>query len=250
MSWWDKLTGRKAAPTVAKTPVLLTVTLPERDEDEEVTVYGDQPLRKAWVENVLRAEGVPINLHLPMTESLSQVVLRTPREVADRLAALSLVAARGAGLSFEETRDFMAKHGLEPLLTPDERAFLDTAQPSDQDRVQFSWRYEAAWALFWALQHVGGQLGLPRVTCDVDTLTETVIRTRDLARHGLRSANDIMCEVDIIYRCHWAVRQAGIDGKPPPAGLHPGVAMERHHALNWLIGYNDRADWDDVTTDT
>ena len=32
--------------------------------------------------------------------------------------------------------------------------------------------------------------------------------------------------------------------------LHSGVVMERHHALNWLIGYSERADWDDVTTDT
>jgi hypothetical protein len=31
--------------------------------------------------------------------------------------------------------------------------------------------------------------------------------------------------------------------------LHPGVAQERHHALNWLIGYMDQ-EWDKVSTDT
>jgi hypothetical protein len=35
----------------------------------------------------------------------------------------------------------------------------------------------------------------------------------------------------------------------PTGGLDPGVTMERHHALNGLIGYDD-ADWDDVATDT
>lgn len=248
MGWWDKLIGKKSAPAPSKTPILATVTLPDRGEAE--TVFGDQPLRKQWAEDVLRAEGVPINLHLPMIESEAQITLRAPREVADRLSALCLVAARGSGLSVEETRRFMSERGIEPLLTPRERAFIDTDEPESHDCIQFSWRYEAAWVLFWALQHVDGQLGLPRATCDVDTMTAAVIHTDDLARNGLRSANDILCEADIIYRCHWAVRQAGIDGAPPPAGLHPGVTMERHRALNWLIGYAENADWDEVTTDT
>lgn len=118
------------------------------------------------------------------------------------------------------------------------------------DRVQLSWRNEAAWVLLWALGHVDGQLGAPRQTCDVDVLTDIVIHTPDLDRHGLRRANDILNEADLIYRYHWAVRQAGIDGRDPPAGLNPGVVMERHHALNWLIGYDDGAEWDDVSTDT
>jgi hypothetical protein len=42
---------------------------------------------------------------------------------------------------------------------------------------------------------------------------------------------------------------ARLKGKKPPAGVEPGVTLERHHALNWLVGYMDR-DWDDVTTDT
>ena len=32
-------------------------------------------------------------------------------------------------------------------------------------------------------------------------------------------------------------------------GLNRGVVMERHYALNWLIGYAGR-DWDEVSTDT
>jgi len=104
--------------------------------------------------------------------------------------------------------------------------------------------------LYWALGHVDQPLGPPRDTCDVDRMTGAVINDPDLEKGPTRSANDVLNEADLIYRYHWAVRQAGIDGKPPPADLHPGVVMERHKALNWLIGYNDNADWDDVTTDT
>ena len=34
-----------------------------------------------------------------------------------------------------------------------------------------------------------------------------------------------------------------------PSKDYSGVVMERHYALNWLIGYSDQ-EWDDVTTDT
>lgn len=248
MSWWEKLIGKKPAPTQGKTPVIATVVLPKSTEKQ--VAFGDQPLRKQWAEDVLRAQGVPINQHLPMIESESQITLRTAREVADRLTALCIVAARGGGLSHEQTKRFVADRGIEPLLTPAELAFFDNAQPDERTLTQFSWRYEAAWVLFWALKHIDGQLGPPRDTCDVDKMTGVVIGTPDLAQNGLRSANDILNEADLIYRYHWAVRQSGIDGREVPAGLHPGVVVERHQALNWLIGYLDNTEWDDVSTDT
>ena len=68
-------------------------------------------------------------------------------------------------------------------------------------------------------------------------------------KNGLRSANDILNMSDLIYRYHWAIRQAKLDGAPEPAGLSGSVVSERHHALNWLTYYFD-ADWDDVSTDT
>jgi len=43
-------------------------------------------------------------------------------------------------------------------------------------------------------------------------------------------------------------RDARINNRSMDA-INPGVALERHHALNWLTTYCDQ-DWDDVTTDT
>ena len=262
MGWLDKLLGKTDAasksgapdtsppdPAYPKTPIIATVQIPDAAEGES-GAYGDQPLRKQRAESVLAAEGVPVNATLPMIESEAEVVLRSPREIADRLRALSIIAARGGGLSEAQTRGFIAERDIGPHLTPAERAFLDTPEPSDHDNMQLSWRNEAAWVLFWALGHVDGQLGPPRDMCDVDAMTDVVINMPDLEGPSPRSANDVLNEADLIYRYHWAVRQAGIDGKPPPAGLHPGVVMERHHALNWLIGYGDNADWDEVGTDT
>jgi hypothetical protein len=92
-------------------------------------------------------------------------------------------------------------------------------------------------------------MAFPGTICDVPLLVETVRDTADLTKNGLHSANNILNEVDLIYRYHWAVRQASLDGEFAPGGLDVGVVQERHHALNWLICYCD-ADWDDVGTDT
>ena len=65
----------------------------------------------------------------------------------------------------------------------------------------------------------------------------------------LRTPSEILDQADLIYRYHWAVVDARVNGKEPPAKLDPSVVMERHYALNWLIGYMNQ-EWDDVSTDT
>lgn len=52
----------------------------------------------------------------------------------------------------------------------------------------------------------------------------------------------------MIYRLDWACVDARIKGNEAPASLNADVVVERHMALNWLIGYDD--DWDNVSTDT
>ena len=72
---------------------------------------------------------------------------------------------------------------------------------------------------------------------------------RFIAGARLRPTGEILDVLDLHYRLHWVVRQAGVDNQGPPAGLEVGVVRERHFALNWLVGYGD-ADWDDVETPT
>jgi hypothetical protein len=251
MSWIRKVFGGKReekarpAPAEAVHPPI-QVDLPPAPGD---TLTGDQFRRKQWAEEMLRAEGVPLNPHLPAIESEAQTSLRKADEVADRLLALTLVGVKGEGIEQEVIEEIIDERNARALFTPAELAFIDDPDPTLQDRTQFSWRYEAAWVLLWALQHLPGPLGRPDRICDVPLLAAIVRDEADLARHGLRSANDILNEADLIYRYHWAIRQARLEGSAPPAGLDPGVTMERHHALNWLIGYNED-DWDDVSTDT
>ena len=69
-----------------------------------------------------------------------------------------------------------------------------------------------------------------------------------VANARMRPQAEILDAADLIYRYHWAVREAGLNKRPAPARLDGEVVMERHRGLNWLIGYE--AEWDEVTTDT
>lgn len=207
--------------------------------------------RKARSDRQLAAEGVPVLASLPAIEDVSQVMRRSKQEIAWRAMALLLVAVKGEGLEQSVVDQVVADYDLRAHFTPAEAAFIRDPSPSEHDRIQYSWRYESAWVLLWSLGYVDA-LGKPTESCDVPRAV-SFMRERTpaqfIADARLRPIDDIVEQADLIYRYHWAVVDARVNGRPAPASLEPGVTMERHHALNWLIGYMDQ-DWDDVSTDT
>jgi Domain of unknown function (DUF4272) len=120
-----------------------------------------------------------------------------------------------------------------------------------QERAQFSWRYEAYWLMLWSLGYVD-TLKRPDSICDVPKAVSFLRengRKEFIKKAKLRSQKEILDAADLIYRYHWATDDARINSKVAPAGLDAGVVMERHYALNWLIGYMGQ-EWDDISTDT
>jgi hypothetical protein len=223
----------------------------ERIRAIEGAATGAALARKARSDARLAAEQVPVNPHLPVIEDDRQGSRRDSETVAWRAMALLVVALKGEGLDQATVDEIIKDYRLGPHFTPDEARFITTAAPTDHDRIQFSWRYEAAWALLWSLGYVDA-LGKPTDTCDVPRAVG-FLRDRSaqqfLADAKLRPLDTILDEADLIYRYHWAVRDAEINNRPVPAGLSSSVIIERHYALNWLIGYMDQP-WDDITTDT
>lgn len=248
--------------TVALTCLLLTVagcgqatpTVEQRKEKIRTIETGatDAALaRKARSDARLAIEQVPVNPHLPVIEDARHAARRDSETVARRAMALLVVALKGEGLDQATVDEIITDHRLGSHFTPDEARFITSAAPSEHDRIQFSWRYEAAWTLLWSLGYVD-VLGKPTDTCDVPRAVgflrdRTTQQFLDDAK--LRPLDTILDEADLIYRYHWAVRDAEINRKPEPAGLSSSVVVERHYALNWLIGYMDQ-EWDDITTDT
>jgi hypothetical protein len=207
--------------------------------------------RKLRSETILRADGVPFIAWLPAIETTAEALKRSKEEVALRALCLIFVAAKGEGLEDEVVERVLKSYELRPHLTPKELAFVLDNSPSQHDRVQFIWRYEAASTLLWALGFVA-QLGKPVQPFDAEFAVSTMTGTTTsqfIEDSELRPIADILDQADLIYRYHWAVRNAGLKGQQIPADLHPDVTLERHYALNWLIGYLEQA-WDDVSTDT
>jgi len=200
---------------------------------------------------ILKKENVPYIEHLPLIETESESLRRTTEEVALRAIALNFVAVKGEGLEHEVVNNLIKEFKIETELSPDEKKFIDDPNPSEHDKIQFCWRYECYWVMLWALGFID-QLGYPDQVCDVE---KAVLILKDNGRDNflrkaeLRPQIEILDQADLYYRYHWATRQAELDRQEAPANLNGGVVMERHYALNWLIGL-EQADWDDVSTDT
>jgi len=207
--------------------------------------------RKQRTEAFFQSQQIPYLPTLPVIPDSTQIPMRNPRAVLFRAMCLMAVAFKGEGVPQENVDAMIYDMGLEPLLTPNEWTFIRDPDPEQITRVQFAWRYETAWVLFWALGHIE-QLGRPDAICDVPLLSR-LIQSKDidtfLNEAQLRSTHEILDKADLYYRADWAVVSARLKKLPPPAGLDTGIVLERHYAFNWLISHRN-AEWDDVRTDT
>lgn len=199
----------------------------------------------------MHAQHVPVNDWLPVIESETEVKLPSDEEVAMRAAATLVVALKGEGLDQGNVDTIVRDYDLSKWLSPKEAAFIANPAPSRSERDVQVWRYEAANALLWSLGLVD-RLDAPKGGCDpraLAALLKNNTRAQFLARAKLRAPAEILDQADLIYRYRWALVDARINGRPPPAGLSDDVAMERHQALNWLVRHAEDA-WDDISLDT
>lgn len=209
--------------------------------------------RRARSIEILKLQGVPFTEHLPAIEDESDSVRRSTEDVARRAIALCLVATKGATVEESHWRGPVELFSEAGDFTPSELAFIQNSTPSRRDLIQFSWRYECYWVMLWALGFIH-KLERPDRQCKVN---DAYAFLKSRGREGffkdtnLRPQAEILDEADLIYRYHWAVVDARVNRReiPPWLAAGVGVTIERHYALNWLVGYMDQA-WDDVTTDT
>jgi hypothetical protein len=199
----------------------------------------------------LKADGVPTIEHLPWIEC-DPASIRDLEAIARRVMVIGLVAvyAEPNGMPRELLGEFLKARGVEGDLTAKERSFLAKVDPTEQDRSGFTWQYESAHALLWSMGYVDS-LGSPTECCTAQGVSAT-IAPRSLVQlmeeSKLRSADEIFDEADLIYRYHWAARNASLRREKPQGGLMTPVCYYRHYALNWLT--RSSADWDDVDTST
>jgi hypothetical protein len=207
--------------------------------------------RKRRSLKILKNQDVPYIEHLPVIQDSSQTTIRSEETVAKRAMALYAVVQRAEGESKERYKERLVQYHIEDAVTPEELAFAETEEPEEYMVLRMSQRMESYWLLLWALGFTK-QLNRPRSFCNI-TQAQQIMDSRSahqfLLDADLQSKKDLLDAADLHYRYHWAVVDAELYGRKPPAGLEPVVVYERHYALNWLINYRN-LEWDYVTTDT
>jgi len=211
---------------------------------------------------VLREKGIPYIPDLPTAVPEAEAVIRSPKEIAERLVTMFSVCvyceARGSDESWEKSQRYLSKGDkilggrMNALLTPEETLFIGTRTPDSKMLAKFSWRYECCHVLMWALGF-SDSLGDPNKVCNVSSMATYLSNQKSLEmliRNAKpRGKNEILDLADLTMRYNWACVDARLNKKSYPPGLSGGVVYEWHYTFNWLIGYNN-ADWDNVLTHT
>lgn len=214
----------------------------------------DNLSRKEKSEEILKKEGVKINFNLPHIEIEEETTLRTSEEIARRVTVLAVTnLITFDSIDPEEAIDYLKDSDLWNDVTPGEKDFLN--DPTEDKKLQESWKCECIWVLLWALKKVD-TLPFPNELCDLNDIPSENYPVggdsdpNDFINvpHEVRSKSEILDAADLYYRYDWACVDARINNREMET-IDSGIVYERHYALNWLITYMDE-EWDDVSCDT
>lgn len=227
------------------------------DNEALLTIYPrDHKLtaseRKEFTNRFLKSINLEVSDHLPLIEDFNNVRIQDNYDVAYRAVILyGLTAVAYGKRSSLEMIDYFRKYNLLKNVSSEELEYLNNPEKTEIENARMSWRNEALNVLFWALNKFD-LLVFPNSICDFRNYNFLPNLNEDpsewIKNSKLRNSEDILNQTDLIYRIHWAVKEARFNGKEVPANINSGVVYERHIALNWLTMYAE--DWDDVTADT
>jgi hypothetical protein len=206
--------------------------------------------RKRASEEFLKQRGVPINPDLPIYESEAQVRAATPEQVAWRACVVSGLVGRALGASRKATSAYFESQGLFAHASAREaaavRAWWWNAKEKNERGCQVEGLGELAWVLCLIprpdhFQFCPGNLVnfLPRAHEPVRPFVQ---------RAQMRPIGELLDEADLLYRMHWAARDAWLTGQDPPNGLPYYVTEERFRAINWVL--ESDVTWEETDTST
>ena len=215
--------------------------------------------RKEESIKILKTNNIKVFEGLPVIEKYEETKIRTKEEIVKRAIALCIVSVYAEGLcsraKVEENRELLSSlinnFKAEMFFTEKENQFLNNQSPTQEDAINFSWKYECCNVLLWALGYLDS-LEIPNRFCDVTKTVRVFVKNQSYelfeSKSRVRKKEEILDQADLIYRFNWACVDAKINNQTID-NLDSGVVFERHHTLNWLINYMDQ-DWDNVSTDT
>jgi hypothetical protein len=229
----------------------LTVNVAAKYHDQPKQEYTQEQInRKNKSEFFLAEKGIKVNKNLPCTPSANEVAIRNLNEVIERAYALLVIAAKGEGVEQQHLERVVKEKNIKSF-SPYEKYIYESKQLDDQERAYATWRYESLYVMLWALGKTS-DLKYPAEICDVPAIVELIFQPsrEEFSQSAvLRSASEILDELDKTYRMNWACVDARIKNDEIGGGIDSGIIYERHYALNWLTNYQNQ-EWDNVRTDT
>ena len=215
--------------------------------------YKTAEQRKKQTEKYLKSLNVPFIDHLPLIEEENEVKIRTAQEIAERILILVYLAyVSEVPDEKENVIEFLKTNLLWDKVSPDEKELFQKEELTDQETTNISWRSEGVWLLLWTINKVD-KLELPTEQVEipniVSRLPEFLTDPTEFIKNAIvRPTTEILDQSDLVYRLHWATRNADLNNQPMPANLDLSIIMERHYAINWVTFYAD--EWDEISTDT
>ena len=215
--------------------------------------YKTAEQRKKQTEKYLKSLNVPFIDHLPLIEEENEVKIRTAQEIAERILILVYLAyVSEVPDEKENVIEFLKTNLLWDKVSPDEKVLFQKEELTDQETTNISWRSEGVWLLLWTINKVD-KLELPTEQVEipniVSRLPEFLTDPTEFIKNAIvRPTTEILDQSDLVYRLHWATRNADLNNQPMPANLDLSIIMERHYAINWVTFYAD--EWDEISTDT
>ena len=221
-------------------------------------VITPEERRKKTIEK-LREQGVMVNEHFSLLESVEEVTFKSEDEIMKRIiaafTAIQVACSINNGENYEESvnimLDVMKKcKGNESDFLDKERRIMEN-NFSKQDVIDVAWTYECVFMLLWAVGYKADKYDLDASNiCNVDMVIYEIKNImNDIAcKPKLIKKEKIMDALDLFYCYHWACVEKQIHPETPIGNLNHSVVVERRRALEWLI--SDEADWFDIQLHT
>ena len=205
--------------------------------DPDGAELGEASRRRKRTLGYLKLWGLDVDLTpLPVPTSDTHTT-RDIGEVVSRAKALCLLALKGQGLSMRESFAFADAYEVWDHLTVDENDFVLEHEPTQEDLVQYAWRFEGLRVMEWALGLVK-HLSFPVDIADPAKATELCIQKILAPAVGttleIRTPKELLDAADVTWSLS-AITAAIRDLPDSPVALHAGVVHERVAAFRWLV---------------
>ena len=194
--------------------------------------------------------------HLPILwEADEGYSVRPLDEIVLRLAALDLSVAVSFGMPRDMAQRWVNDNELESALSAEERLLLLGDERVNVDAKQSE--VEAIWGLLWVVS-LGRSLDAAEY-CPDDLVrrvpdlkaSESLTSWRARMTPTLRTADEVMSELDLHYCMTWCLAEANLTGQPPPGRIQQSAIWQRRRALEFVLDRGlAHADWDHIDLST